>query len=88
MTVTLTMWQLLHMNLKQYVAETKTPAAALARDAGCGRSYITHILADRKTLSRAAAIRIWQVRGVKLDPIANATDEEIEVLARFSPEAA
>jgi hypothetical protein len=75
------------MTLEQLLQLPGVTAAALARDVGCHRSYITRAAKGDRQLSTAAAIKIWRARGVKLGPIASATDPEIKVLERLGPQS-
>lgn len=70
------------MTLKELLDQPGITAAALARDVGCHRSYITRAAATGK-ISPAAAIKIWRARKVKIEPIADATTAEIKVLERL-----
>lgn len=76
------------MHLSDYLREQDLPIATVAKEIGCSRSYLTHVAAHRKTLSRRLAIAIWRSRKVKLDPIANASDAEIRAIERFEASAA
>lgn len=54
----------------------------LARMIGRSRSHISHLLADRRSLGKPAAIAIYRTTGEKLGPIAGLSDSDIEVLER------
>jgi hypothetical protein len=60
----------------------------LAKEAGISVPFASQVISGIKPLPRSLAIRIFRWRGVKLGPIANATDEEIDVLERFEGRAA
>jgi hypothetical protein len=45
---------------------------------------MTRVMKGERSLSRGAAIKLFQVRGIKLGPIANASDDEIDVLERLA----
>lgn len=75
------------MTLKELLNQPGITAAALARDVGCHRSYITRAAAGDRTLSTAAAIKIWRARKVKVGPIADATAAEIKALERLGPQS-
>lgn len=49
---------------------------------GVDKSYVNHILADRKKLSRPLAITIFRKTGHKLGPIRELSDSDIDVLER------
>lgn len=57
--------------------------AKFARRMGVDKSYLNHILADRKKLSRPLAIKIYRETGHKLGPIVGLPDTDIEVLERL-----
>lgn len=60
----------------------KLKPVELARMIGRSRSHISHLLADRRSLGRPAAIAIYRQTGEKLGPIADLSDSDIEVLER------
>lgn len=72
------------MGLHDFLAERSLTAAGLASRVGCDKSYLSHVLAGRKSLYRPVAIRIFREFGVKLGPIAEASDDEIAALERFA----
>jgi plasmid maintenance system antidote protein VapI len=76
------------MTLAEYVAASKAKQSELALDMGCSASFVSYICSGEKPLPVASAIRLYRKRGVKLGAISEATDEEIEVLARFHGEQA
>ena len=88
LTPDLTICHVLAMTLAEYVTASEAKLSDLAADLGCDPSFVSHIRSGAKPLPTSAAIRLYRVRGVKLGPISNATDEEIEVLARFHGEQA
>lgn len=61
-----------------------TKPTVLARSAGISVPYASQILNGLRTPTPALAIRIYRKTGMKLPPIAGATDAEIEVLERFA----
>ena len=69
------------MDMEQ-AAEALTPTT-LSKAVGISVPHASQILSRIKTPSRGLAIRIWRATGIKVAPIDNATDDEIEVLARF-----
>lgn len=46
--------------------------AEFARRLGCSKSYLNHVLKGRKTFGPALAIRVFNVTGQKLGPMADA----------------
>lgn len=70
-------------DVKQFIRESGLSDADLAGRYGFDRSYWTHLRLGTKQMGRPCAIRVFRRDGVKLGPIASATDEEIEVLERF-----
>lgn len=70
------------MHLSDYVQREGASIATLARELGCSRSYLTHVAARRKPLSRRLAIALWRARKVKLEPIAHVADADMPALAR------
>lgn len=75
------------MHLSTYLEANDIPIATVAKEIGCSRSYLTHVAAHRKPLSRRLAIAIWRSRKVKLDPIANVSDADIRTLERVEAAA-
>lgn len=61
---------------------------ALASAAGISMGHASLILSGNKTPSIALACRIYRATGRKFAPIETASDDEIEVLERFNPDAA
>lgn len=55
----------------------------LARAAGISVPYASQVMSGARPLHRGLALKIWQAFGVKIGPIADATDAEIDVLLRF-----
>ena len=55
----------------------------LAKALSISAPYASQILSGKRDLSREMAIRLFRATGDKLGPIAEATDEEIEVLSSF-----
>ena len=59
-----------------------------AKAAGVTQPFASLVLAGKRKMPRRVAIRVFQETGRKLGPIAEATDDEIAVLARFETDAA
>jgi plasmid maintenance system antidote protein VapI len=76
------------MDLSELLSERKLRPVDLARVIGCHKSYVSHVTGQRKKLTRGAALRIFEVYGVKLAPIENLTDAECRALARIEAKAA
>lgn len=74
-------------DVKAFIAAKGLSDSELAERYGCDRSYWTHLRLGSKTMGRPAAIRVFRLDGVKLGPIAQATDEEIATLERFQSAA-
>lgn len=74
--------------LAEVLEDKKLTAAELARRIGKSKSHLSHVLANRKTLSRNTAIAIFRETGAKLGPIAGLSDADIKVLARIEARAA
>lgn len=62
--------------------DTPIKPAELAEQAGISPSYAHMILSGDRTPSLTRAIDIFRKTGLKFGPIANATAEDIEVMAR------
>ena len=60
----------------------------LAEAIGISQSYASQLLSGARPISAAQAIKAYRATGVRLSPIAEATEAEIEVLERFTPGAA
>jgi hypothetical protein len=60
----------------------------LALAMGISRAFASQVLTGVKPMPRALAIRIFRWKGVKLGPIAAASEDEITVLERFEGRAA
>lgn len=60
---------------------TPTPAE-LSAAAGISLSYAHMILNEKRTPSLTTAIHIFRKTGHKFGPIANASDDQIEVMAQ------
>lgn len=71
------------MTLQDLVRSPGMSVAALARLAGCNKSYLHHVMNGEKAMSRRVAIRIFRETGHKFGPIKTATDADIDVLERF-----
>lgn len=69
------------------MAEPLTPAA-LKDAAGISASYAHMILSGERTPAMPLAITIFRKTGRKFGPIAQATDDEIDVLERVQERAA
>jgi plasmid maintenance system antidote protein VapI len=76
------------MTYQQFVSRNNLTHAAVGRRIGKSRSYLTRVCHGDRPMTRALALKIWDSFGVKVEPIANATDAELKVLARFESEAA
>lgn len=74
--------------LAQLLEAKRMTAAELARRIGRSKSHLSHVLANRKTLSRNTAIAIYRETGEKLGPLAALSDADVEVLARIEAQAA
>lgn len=61
---------------------------ALAEFLSISTPYASQLLSGQRPWPRALAIAAYRKAGVKLGPIAQATDEEIEILERFERTAA
>lgn len=68
-------------NIQDFMRDRKD--AELAQQFGRDRSYWTHVRHNRKQLSRPAALAIWRAERVKLGPLADMADADVEVLARI-----
>lgn len=55
----------------------------LARELGCSVPYASQLIAGKRPLKVATALRIAEKTGHKFGPIANATDEEVRLLRKF-----
>ena len=51
------------------------------------KGYISTV-ENSDTPSRKVALKVWQRFGEKIEPLADASDDELEILARFEGEAA
>jgi plasmid maintenance system antidote protein VapI len=72
-----------YADLKAYVEATSRKHTEIAADLGCDPSMVSHVVAGNKPLSRRMAIKLFRERGVRIGPLVNATDEEIDTLERF-----
>lgn len=72
------------MTLQELIAAKGFKVAELARLAGCNKSYLHHVMDEKKPLSRRVAIRIYRQTGERVGPIAQATPAEIDVLERLA----
>ena len=64
--------------------EDSPPLYARIMGLGVSKSYSSELASGRREPSKDLAIRIFRGIGVKLGPIKNATDEEIDVLERMA----
>ena len=64
--------------------EIELTPTTLSRAVDISVPYASQILKGVRTPPQAMAIRIFRATGHKIGPIANASDEEIAVLERFS----
>lgn len=60
----------------------------LAEALGISLPYASQLLGGTRTINPALAVRIYRATGVKLGPITEATDAEIDVVERFNGAAA
>lgn len=74
--------------LAQVLEDKKMTAAELARRIGRSKSHLSHVLANRKVLSRNTALAIYRETGAKLGPLVALSDADIRVLARIEAKAA
>lgn len=56
---------------------------AFAEAGGVTNGFASLVLRGEKPMPKRVAIRVWRKTGLKLGPIAQATDEEIAVLEKF-----
>ena len=66
----------------QITPDGLTPSK-LSEAVGISVPYASQLLSGARALNQPMAIRIFRATGAKLGPIADATDDEIEVLERF-----
>jgi plasmid maintenance system antidote protein VapI len=75
------------MNALAHLLQDKgLTAAELARRIDRKKSYLSHVIAGRKKLGRPTAIAIYRETAVKIGPIANMSDSDIDVLERLGGE--
>ena len=55
----------------------------LAKDLGCSVPYASQLITGKRPRTVATALRIEEKTGHKFGPIANATDEEVNLLRKF-----
>jgi hypothetical protein len=85
----LTLWQPLpNMTYEQFIIDRRLNHAEVGRKVGLSRFYLWRIQHGERPMTRKIALKIWREYGAKLEPISDATDEELEVLARYEGEAA
>jgi plasmid maintenance system antidote protein VapI len=83
------MWQpFRNMTYDQFIKDRGLSHAEVGRQVGHSRIYLWRIQHGDRPMPRKLALKIWRTFGAKVEPIADATDEELEVLARFEGEAA
>lgn len=68
--------------------DTPLTPTDLASRAGISLPYASQILGEKRTPSRALAIRIYRTVGVKFAPIAHLSDVDIDALSRIDGLAA
>lgn len=68
----------------QEFAATQDSLAAIARRVGKTRFYLSHVQHGRRAVSKPLAVKVWREFGVKLEPYAQATDEELETFERYA----
>lgn len=66
-------------------ADKLTPTK-LSQAIGVSVPYASQLLSGERTPPVPTAIRIYRATHLKMGPIANATDDEIDVLSRFHPD--
>lgn len=78
------------MKLKAYLETEGVTQVDVAAIVGCDQSFISKVCADDrpKPFPRRLAIKLYRAKGVKVEPIAEASDDEIAVLERFENERA
>jgi len=64
--------------------DTNLTPTKLAASVGISLPYASQILNGRRACPQGLAVRIYRATGIKLAPITEATDAEIEVLERFA----
>lgn len=74
------------MTLQELLNQPGVTAAAIARDVGCHRSYITRCAKGEggRSLSVPAALKIWHARRVKVGPLAELSDREVALLTKMA----
>lgn len=68
----------------QSAAPEELTPSRLASAIGISLPYASQVLSGARPPAVPLAIRIYRATGHKLGPIQNATDEDIDVLERFS----
>lgn len=63
-------------------------AEALADMLSISISYATKLMTGHRPWTKFLAIELWRKTGLKVGPIAEATDDQIETLAQFEAKAA
>lgn len=69
-------------------SNTERAVAERLRSIGISESYASQLARNIRKPSQPLAIRIFRQTGLKLGPIARATDEDIEALERLVGRAA
>jgi hypothetical protein len=68
--------------------QTLPPPDRLAELLDISISYATKLKTSHRPWTKQLAIDLWRQTGMKVGPIADATDEQIETLALFESKAA
>lgn len=76
------------LQLAEFIKSSNGTASAIAENIGCSRSHFSRVLNGRKRLSQVAAIKVFRLTGVKVEPIAGASDADIDALERICMAAA
>lgn len=71
------------MNVSELLTDKSLRPVDLARVLGCHKSYVSHVTAGRKKLTKPAALKIFSAYGVKMGPIADYSDADCRTLARI-----
>lgn len=68
----------------QQTAETKLRPTDLATALDCSLPYASQILSGARKPNQRLAIRIYDLTGHKVGPLAGASEQEIELLRKFA----
>ena len=72
------------MTYEEFATDRNLSDSAIARATDLDRFHLNRIRNGHRPLARETALRIWSAYGVKLAPIAEVPDVELEVLARYA----